>query len=75
MLLRINIASKRVFVRCLKYSVPIEKVYTKTHRDKFQWAIDMTTEDYAFDKIDAKALAKLDKVEDVDDDDSQDDED
>lgn len=38
--------------RCLKHSVPLEKVYTKTHREKFQWAIDMTTKDYAFDKFD-----------------------
>ncbi|KAG0711669.1 DNA topoisomerase 1 [Chionoecetes opilio] len=31
-----------------KYNVPIEKVYNKTQRQKFQWAIDMATADYNF---------------------------
>ena len=26
---------------CKKYEVPIEKVYNKTQREKFRWAIDM----------------------------------
>jgi len=35
--------------RCKKNDVPIEKVYNKTQRAKFCWAIDMATEDYRFD--------------------------
>lgn len=35
--------------RCKKYDVPIEKVYNKTQRDKFRWAIDMATDEYRFD--------------------------
>lgn len=34
--------------RCKKYDVPIDKIYNKTQRDKFRWAIDMATEDYEF---------------------------
>ncbi|XP_042202878.1 DNA topoisomerase I, mitochondrial isoform X4 [Callorhinchus milii] len=33
---------------CKKYDVPIEKVYNKTQREKFAWAIDMTEEDFVF---------------------------
>lgn len=38
------------FSRCKKYEVPIEKVYTKTHRDKFRWAIEMVGPDYKFQR-------------------------
>lgn len=34
--------------RCKKHGVPIEKIYNKTQRDKFRWAIDMADEDYEF---------------------------
>lgn len=34
--------------RCKKYDVPIEKIYNKTQRDKFRWAIDMAGPDYVF---------------------------
>jgi len=34
--------------RCKKHSVPIEKIYNKTQRDKFRWAIDMAGPDYVF---------------------------
>lgn len=37
-----------VFRRCKKNDVPIDKIYNKTQRDKFRWAIDMATEDYIF---------------------------
>lgn len=37
-----------VFPRCKKHDVPIDKIYNKTQRDKFRWAIDMATEDYVF---------------------------
>ena len=33
---------------CKKNGVPLEKVYSKTQRDKFRWAIDMATSDYHF---------------------------
>lgn len=36
------------FFRCKKWNVPIEKIYSKTQRDKFRWAIDMATPDYHF---------------------------
>lgn len=36
------------FYRCKKYKVPIEKIYNKTQRDKFRWAIDMAGPDYIF---------------------------
>lgn len=28
--------------------VVVEKIYNKTQRDKFAWAIDMTEEDFVF---------------------------
>ena len=34
--------------RCRKFDIPIEKVYNKTQREKFRWAIDMTDADYEF---------------------------
>lgn len=34
--------------RCKKWGVPIEKIYNKTQREKFAWAIDMADEDYEF---------------------------
>lgn len=36
------------FLRCKKHNVPIEKIYNKTQRDKFRWAIDMAGPDYVF---------------------------
>ena len=44
-----NFSSKLIFIfRCKKWKVPIEKIYSKTQRDKFRWAIDMSTADYHF---------------------------
>ncbi|MCJ8741348.1 hypothetical protein PDJAM_G00069600, partial [Pangasius djambal] len=34
--------------KCKKWGVPIEKIYNKTQREKFAWAIDMADEDYEF---------------------------
>jgi len=49
---KLNYLDPRISVAwCKKYSVPIEKVYTKTHREKFQWAVDMvmlTDEEFVF---------------------------
>jgi hypothetical protein len=39
---------KSFFFRCKKWNVPIEKIYSKTQREKFRWAIDMATADYHF---------------------------
>jgi len=35
-----------------KWEVPVEKVYNKTQKEKFQWAIDMADADYEFLKFD-----------------------
>ncbi|ENN71967.1 hypothetical protein YQE_11401, partial [Dendroctonus ponderosae] len=49
---KLNYLDPRISVAwCKKYSVPIEKIYNKTQRDKFRWAIDMAGPDYRFDKI------------------------
>merc|ERR1712018_1099483 len=46
---KLNYLDPRISVAwCKKWEVPIEKVYTKTHRDKFAWAIDMTEDDFQF---------------------------
>ncbi|KAG8182189.1 hypothetical protein JTE90_017140 [Oedothorax gibbosus] len=46
---KLNYLDPRISVGwCKKWDVPIEKVYNKTQRDKFRWAIDMATEDYQF---------------------------
>ncbi|XP_063992983.1 DNA topoisomerase I, mitochondrial [Diachasmimorpha longicaudata] len=46
---KLNYLDPRISVAwCKKYDVPIERIYNKTQRDKFKWAIDMTTEDYDF---------------------------
>lgn len=37
-----------LFSRCKKWGVPIEKIYNKTQREKFAWAIDMAEKDYEF---------------------------
>lgn len=34
--------------RCKNMEVPVEKIYNKTQREKFAWAIDMTEEDFEF---------------------------
>ena len=34
--------------RCKKWGIPIEKIYNKTQREKFAWAIDMAEDDYEF---------------------------
>ena len=35
-------------LRCKKFDVPLEKIYNKTQRDKFAWAVDMADEDFSF---------------------------
>jgi len=46
---KLNYLDPRIIVAwCMKHEVPIEKVYNKTQRMKFNWAIEMTEEDYEF---------------------------
>ncbi|XP_057291421.1 DNA topoisomerase I, mitochondrial-like isoform X2 [Hydractinia symbiolongicarpus] len=46
---KLNYLDPRISVAwCKKHEVPIEKVYNKTQRQKFQWAIDMTEADFVF---------------------------
>ncbi|XP_061404390.1 DNA topoisomerase I, mitochondrial-like isoform X2 [Lethenteron reissneri] len=46
---KLNYLDPRISVAwCKKFGVPIEKIYNKTQRDKFAWAIAMVDEDYVF---------------------------
>ncbi len=46
---KLNYLDPRISVAwCKKYDVPIEKVYNKTQREKFRWAIDMAGPEYVF---------------------------
>ncbi|CAD5205352.1 unnamed protein product [Bursaphelenchus okinawaensis] len=46
---KLNYLDPRISVAwCKKYDVPVEKVFNKTQREKFRWAIDMATPDYEF---------------------------
>ncbi|XP_073539886.1 DNA topoisomerase 1 [Phyllobates terribilis] len=46
---KLNYLDPRISVAwCKKYGIPIEKIYNKTQREKFAWAIDMAEEDFEF---------------------------
>ncbi|VDN01817.1 unnamed protein product [Thelazia callipaeda] len=46
---KLNYLDPRISVAwCKKHQVPIEKIFNKTQREKFRWAIDMATDDYVF---------------------------
>ncbi|UYV76959.1 TOP1 [Cordylochernes scorpioides] len=46
---KLNYLDPRISVAwCKKWDVPIEKIYNKTQRDKFRWAIEMAEADYSF---------------------------
>nr|CAG4636829.1 EOG090X0296 [Ceriodaphnia reticulata]SVE72808.1 EOG090X0296 [Ceriodaphnia reticulata] len=46
---KLNYLDPRISVAwCKKHDVPIEKIYNKTQRDKFQWAIDMAGPEFEF---------------------------
>lgn len=46
---KLNYLDPRISVSwCKKQEVPVEKVYNKSQRDKFAWAIDMAGEDFVF---------------------------
>uniref|UniRef100_A0A1I8GFG3 DNA topoisomerase 1 n=1 Tax=Macrostomum lignano TaxID=282301 RepID=A0A1I8GFG3_9PLAT len=46
---KLNYLDPRISVAwCRRFDVPVEKVYNKTQREKFQWAIDMATASFRF---------------------------
>lgn len=46
---KLNYLDPRITVAwCRKHDVPMEKVYNRTQRDKFAWAIDMADETFEF---------------------------
>ncbi|XP_026546988.1 DNA topoisomerase I, mitochondrial-like, partial [Notechis scutatus] len=46
---KLNYLDPRITVAwCKRFDVPIEKVYNKTQREKFAWAIAMAEEDFVF---------------------------
>ncbi|XP_056129056.1 DNA topoisomerase I, like [Lampris incognitus] len=46
---KLNYLDPRISVAwCKKWGVPIEKIYNKTQREKFAWAIDMADDDFEF---------------------------
>ena len=46
---KLNYLDPRISVAwCKKWEVPVEKIYNKSQRDKFAWAIDMAGEDFVF---------------------------
>jgi len=47
-----------------KFDVPIEKIYSKTQREKFRWALDMATADYHFYNYDGDIELRNDVAED-----------
>lgn len=88
---KLNYLDPRISIGwCKKHNVPVEKIYSKTQREKFRWAIDMTTADYHFfnyeGEIQLRDLSHLDDMEggnttqeqdetqEADDDDDDDDE-
>ncbi|XP_062314402.1 DNA topoisomerase 1 [Osmerus eperlanus] len=46
---KLNYLDPRISVAwCKKYDVPVEKIFNKTQREKFAWAIDMADKDFEF---------------------------
>ena len=46
---KLNYLDPRISVAwCKKWEVPLEKIYNKSQREKFAWAIDMAEEDFVF---------------------------
>ncbi|CAF2335958.1 unnamed protein product [Rotaria sp. Silwood2] len=73
---KLNYLDPRISVAwCKKWSVPIEKIYSKTQRDKFRWAIDMATPDYHFYNYKGEiVLRNVDETNNNGEDDDEDDE-
>ena len=58
--------------RCKKWDVPIEKIYSKTQREKFRWAIDMATAEFHFYNYEGEiVLRNVDETNNGDDDDEE----
>ncbi|CAH8623677.1 unnamed protein product [Heterobilharzia americana] len=73
---KLNYLDPRISVAwCKKYNVPIEKIFNRTQREKFQWAIDMATASYKFLDVDSDRSTNKLKAEDSNDEDMIDDED
>ncbi|XP_061902409.1 DNA topoisomerase I, like isoform X2 [Entelurus aequoreus] len=46
---KLNYLDPRISVTwCKKWGIPVEKIYNKTQREKFAWAIDMADDDFEF---------------------------
>ncbi|XP_007166927.2 DNA topoisomerase I, mitochondrial [Balaenoptera acutorostrata] len=46
---KLNYLDPRISVAwCKRFGVPVEKIYNKTQREKFAWALDMAGEDFEF---------------------------
>ncbi|XP_023209714.1 DNA topoisomerase 1-like [Centruroides sculpturatus] len=46
---KLNYLDPRISVAwCKKWNVPVEKIYNRTQRDKFRWAIEMAGPDFIF---------------------------
>ncbi|XP_051269746.1 DNA topoisomerase I, like isoform X2 [Dicentrarchus labrax] len=46
---KLNYLDPRISVAwCKKWGIPVEKIYNKTQREKFAWAIDMADDDFEF---------------------------
>ncbi|KAJ7997728.1 hypothetical protein DPEC_G00215130 [Dallia pectoralis] len=46
---KLNYLDPRISIAwCKNMEVPLEKIYNKSHRDKFVWAVDMTVKDFIF---------------------------
>ncbi|TKR95606.1 hypothetical protein L596_009749 [Steinernema carpocapsae] len=46
---KLNYLDPRITVAwCKKNEIPLEKIFTKQHREKFRWAIDMADQNYVF---------------------------
>uniref|UniRef100_A0A2K6GM44 DNA topoisomerase I n=2 Tax=Propithecus coquereli TaxID=379532 RepID=A0A2K6GM44_PROCO len=46
---KLNYLDPRISIAwCKRFGVPVEKIYNKTQREKFAWALDMAGEDFEF---------------------------
>jgi hypothetical protein len=66
---KLNYLDPRISIAwCKRNSVPIEKIYSKTQREKFRWAIDMATADFHFYNYEGEiVLRDLSYLEGMDD--------
>ncbi|CAF0898140.1 unnamed protein product [Adineta ricciae] len=70
---KLNYLDPRISIAwCKKWDVPIEKIYSKTQRDKFRWAIDMATAEYHFYNYEGEiVLRNVDETNNEEDDEDQ----